>query len=69
MKSIDEGTDSLCGEEIKKRIGIEYVQDDKWKIGLIQPDGATGKFILVLSAIACYTLYKDAPMEYGKENL
>ena len=47
LKKTEEGTYSLCGEEITKRVGIEYVQDDKWKFGLLQPDGTTGEFMIV----------------------
>ncbi len=39
-KEID-GTYSLCGKKITQRVGIEYVHEGRWKIGLIQK--AVGK--------------------------
>ena len=36
LKKTRDGRYSLCGNLINHRIGIEYVKDDKWHIGLIQ---------------------------------
>lgn len=47
LKKRSDGLYVLCGKIITHRIGIEYVKDDCWRIGIIQKDEKSGDYIIV----------------------
>ena len=47
LKKEKDGTYSLCGKRITQRVGIEYVHEGRWKIGLIQKAEGKDEYTIV----------------------
>ena len=47
LKKHNDGSYSLCDHTIRQRVGIEYVKDDRWQIGLLQPEENGNGFEIV----------------------
>ncbi len=51
LKKEKDGTYSLCGKKITQRVGIEYVHEGRWKIGLIQKAEGKDEYTIVDESI------------------